>query len=119
MKRDFDLIRLILLEAEQNSAPGKSPYTPEIDGYDFQSINYNIKLMFDAGLVDVYHNTYKPNGDDYLIKSLTYEGHDFLDKIRSESVWNKTKNTIFDKVGSLTFEAIKTVSATIIKGLLE
>lgn len=119
MKRDFDLIRLILLDAEANAGLHRSPYTPDIPGYDFREINYNIKLSKDAGLLDVTHITYKPDGDDYLIKSLTYAGHDFIDQIRNDNVWTKTKKTLFDKIGTLTFEAIKTVSASIIKSLLE
>ena len=119
MKRDFDLIRLILLDAEVNSAPGKSFYTPKIEGYEFKDINYNIKLMSDAGLVDVFHNSYKPDGDDYLIKSLTYAGHDFIDKIRNETVWNKVKKTLLEKIGTLTIEGIKIISESVIKSLLE
>ena len=37
-----------------------------------------------------------------MIQRLTWDGHDFLDAIRSKSVWNKTK----DAVGSSGFQSV-------------
>lgn len=52
-----------------------------------------VKILADAGLLDSYEPTY---GDDriyaFSVGSLTWAGHDFLDKIRENTLWNRTKD---------------------------
>lgn len=43
----------------------------------------------------------------YIPKSLTWQGHEFLDASRNETVWKKTLKTINKKRDGLTFEVIK------------
>ena len=45
MKRDMELIRLLLLEKEADKAP------PELSQYSDADIIYNYELMDDAGLI--------------------------------------------------------------------
>ena len=40
-------------------------------------------------------------------KSLTWEGHEFLDAVRHETVWAKTKEVVKSKGGSVSFEVLK------------
>jgi DNA-binding transcriptional ArsR family regulator len=116
MKRDFDLIREILLDVEKN-AKYNEMYFPKIIGYTDDEINYNIKLLLDAGLVEMYK---EPKTVFYhnFIRSITYKGHEFLDSIRVDNIWVKTRKTALEKTGTLTFEIIKTVSSQIIKSLI-
>lgn len=116
MKRDFDLIRKILLDVEEN-AEHNDLYFPKIDDLDDEIIAYHIKLLGDAGLADIYNASSK-SSIDYRVQSLTYQGHEFLDQIRNPKVWEKTKQTVFTKIGSLTLDGLKEVSKYYITKLL-
>ena len=49
---------------------------------------------------------------------LTWEGHDFLDKVREETVWNRIKEAVAQKGATLTFEIIKSVAPSIISSMI-
>lgn len=119
MKRDMELIRKILfkIEAEYVST---ALTNLTIDGYDFNDIAYQCKLLYDAGLIDQYKARY---GDNtiylFTVGALTWEGHDFLDKIRQDIIWNKTKETITKKGLPMIIDVIKDVATGIISSMTE
>lgn len=119
MKRNMDLCRLILfkIEAEYKST---ALYNLSIDGYDIETVAYHCKLMFNAGLLESYKPTY---GDNriyaFSVGSLTWEGHVFLDKIRENTIWNRTKKKIKENALPFTIEVIKSVATAIINKRLE
>ena len=45
----------------------------------------------------------------YKIEDLTYEGHQFLADIRSDTTWNKTKETA-KNIGTESLHAIKDIA---------
>ena len=47
---------------------------------------------------------------NFGIESLTWEGHDFLDAIRSDTVWNKTKTLLKEKTLGMSFNIIKKIA---------
>ena len=55
----------------------------------------------------------------FSVGRLTWEGHEFLDKIREDSIWEKTKETISEKVLPLVFDIVKSVSTEIITGVVK
>ena len=44
---------------------------------------------------------------------MMWSGHELLDAIRSDTVWNKTKQAIASKGLSMTFDVVKSVAASI------
>ena len=85
MKRDIDLIRRILTEVEAN------------DGTSVWSTSnplaaYNVGLMHDADLVDarVISNSQGLPAQAAILK-ITWEGHDFLDAAKDDTIWNTVK----------------------------
>lgn len=70
--------------------------------------------MVEAGLIEA---TIQSGGNDpyYFVRArrLTWEGNDYLDAIRSESVWGETKQAISDSVGSVSFDVVKEVARAI------
>lgn len=92
MKRDLELVKelLIMIEEHDNNQPFQ--ITRE-EGYKYsheeiEEIQYNLKLMIDAGLIEGEDvSTFESS--DTLIQSLTWAGHDFLDAARNQNVWNK------------------------------
>ena len=109
MQRDMELIRKILFAIEDKFIDVSLDSSElVIDGYDYKTVGYHCAILCDAGLIYDYEDEY---GDDELssfcVGRLTWEGHDFLDKIRSETVWNKTKETIVKKGLPFVFDVVK------------
>ena len=53
--------------------------------------------------------------------ALTWDGHDFLDAIRSDTVWQEAKETVQAKgldIQSLTLDVVKSVCVSAIKDLI-
>ena len=113
MKRNMDLIRLILLEIEEQAAFPIDRLT--IDGYTMKEVAYHCRLLHQHGFVDDYREEY---GDDELVDfgvgELTWEGHEYLDTVRDDSFWSKTKQLLLDKGIPLTLETVKAATNTLI-----
>lgn len=108
MKRDMDLVRLILLAVE--SGPALADGTPTVVGYDAETIAYHLLIMGEAGLVLV--RTPTPPGSSLQVRvlRLTWAGHEFLESVRDDSQW-RTVKTQTEKAGGLVFEMIKAVAS--------
>jgi len=100
MKRSLDLIREILLSVE-NYEPERIGRLQSISPRDFSGTEpqnwHHIKMLHEAGLLDVAG---KPDMQlNYAIHGMTMAGHDFLDAIRDQSVWDQTKKRLGDAGG--------------------
>lgn len=119
MKRDMELIRKILFKIEVEYV-STALFNMTIDGYEFNDVAYQCKLLFDAELVDQYKAKY---GDNtiyaFTVGGLTWEGHDFLDKIREDTIWNKTKETIRKNGLPIIIDVIKDVATGIVSSMTE
>lgn len=122
MKRDMDLCRLILFKIEDEYR-STALINLQIDGYDVETIAYHCDLLFDAGLIKSYKPTYASDEIYFFsVGALTWEGHDFLDKfldkIRENTMWNRTKNSIKENALPMTLEVIKSVATSFINDRL-
>lgn len=119
MKRDMELVRLILLKIEEEYR-STTIYNLDITGYDMETVAYHCKILNEAGLLSDYGAHY---ADDRLwsfeVGALTWEGNDFLDKIRDNSQWKKIKDTITQKGLPLVIETIKAISAAFVTAAAE
>jgi hypothetical protein len=84
MKRDMELIRLLLLVYE-----GEEP-KPDFSDYSEDQQVYHSALLIEAKLVDgsILPDRY-PRG--IVVLRLTWDGHEFLDAARNQSVWNRIR----------------------------
>ena len=116
MQRDMDLIRKILFVIEGKYVDTWLPGSDvQIDGYDMKTIAYHCALLHDAGLIYDYKAQYAGDGLCFFgVGRLTWEGHELLDKIKSDTVWNKTKETIKSKGIPLVLDAVKEISSAIV-----
>ena len=73
MKRDMELIRIILLDAEGETEVDLSPYSQD-------QIYYHTQLLYDRGFLEGTAGL----GGNFYAESLTWEGHDFLDAARDD-----------------------------------
>jgi hypothetical protein len=108
MTRDFELIRKLLIFFDEKP-DADHVEVPEIDGgYTDSQIKYHLVLLYQAGFLDC--EPVKSSTSDRVIYvlpfNLTWEGHEFLAKIRSDSVWQKIQAVIVSKGGMLAFAVI-------------
>jgi hypothetical protein len=109
MKRDWDVLRDVLIEVEAlNSAAFETiQYGPPSES-DNHAKDEHAFLLWQAGFVrgvDASSN----DGDTVLAQGLTWAGHDLLETIRSKAIWERIKSTAKEKGIELTFEAVKTL----------
>ena len=116
-KRDWDLIRKILLKLEEKADNTSFLENDVFDGVSPAIVNYHYKLLEQAGLITL-EDLSDLDGENYVALSLTWQGHEFFDKIRSDNVWNKIKNAAKAKSLDLSFDVIKSICATLITSIL-
>src|SRR5207237_6294100 len=100
--RSMDDIRLLLFQIES-----QNKITPLAE-YSAEETMYNANLILEAGLAcgpePIFH------GGRVLaveLDRLTWQGHDFLDAARDETLWKKAKQTVMKPAASYTFEIVK------------
>jgi hypothetical protein len=112
MERDWDCVRAILVALE-DKANATDPMPPAaVEEFDAQKVSYHMKLMIEAALIE---GNCAKGGYPCFAKSMTWEGHELLDKIRSEAVWNQVKKMAREKGVSLSFEAVKILGTAALK----
>lgn len=108
MKRDLDLIRKLLIYFEEKPSL-KVEESPAIDGYDQSIVQYHLRLMCDAGLINCEIER-SSNTPERIIRvypfDLTWEGHEFLMKVQSETTWQRIKETVTARGGALAFAVV-------------
>lgn len=122
MKRDLDLIRELLLRLEatnlQISEPMPQfvmPQTLTEPGEDLDNITYHLHLLCDARFVEPYLLA----GNRFIgVTRLTWAGCDFLDSVRDEKIWRRTKEGAA-KAGGFTVELLVDLAKGLLKKQVE
>lgn len=118
MKRDLDLVRCILLTVEK--ADGTIGFDV-LSGCcsDIGRLAFHVGLMHSHGLIDAEVDS-DGFGEpmDVRISSMTWDGYDYLDAIRSPQVWNKAKEAITKAVGDTSLSVVKQTCAMVATGLI-
>ena len=120
MKRDMDLVRRILFEVEK--LPPLTARRIEIEGYSMNEVAYHCEMLYRYGLIKRYHGDEIDQLDgviDFWAEDLTWQGHDFLEKIREDTVWNKTKRVMKDKGLPFVLETINIIASSFITAAAE
>lgn len=122
MKLDFDCIRDILLTLE------KYPYGEviqpeqlfeELSNYDPEVISYSLLKLYEADYIEAHI----PEIDGVFpevsqIFDITFQGHEFLDNIRSNKIWTKTKS-ILSELGSGSIKFASQIAVAILTELIK
>jgi hypothetical protein len=83
MKRDMDLVRDILVQAE--TFPFGDFHDISVADHAHEEVVYHVMLLDEAGLIEAKECS-SLDGIDWKAKRLTYEGHEFLDAARSNKL---------------------------------
>jgi len=119
MNRNWDVVREILIRLEEAEADD----CLRISGFPTeraQEISYHVELLIEAGLVaGQMAKTLGHGPHDFFVERLTWNGHEFLDAIRSNTIWQKTKSSFTSKGLSMTFDLIKQVAVDLTSAYLK
>lgn len=121
MKRDWEIIRAILIRLEESTTPNSIVKMKDFEGFEDQIVAYNMRILRDAGCIDAnIHET--STGDNKIstaiARKLTPKGHDLLDAIRNESVWGKIKEKFQSKGLDMTVDLVINLSKRIMESML-
>ncbi|MDD8023056.1 MAG: DUF2513 domain-containing protein [Paracoccaceae bacterium] len=112
-KRDLNRIRDILLHLEGQESDDGYVWTRG-DEFYVASDDYQFTLMTQAGILsdDEYRTMATIVPDRVMI---TFQGHDYLDAIRDQGVWEKTKAAVAETGGNATLEIVKALALGLLK----
>ncbi|WBM40018.1 DUF2513 domain-containing protein [Alcaligenes faecalis] len=115
MNRDMDLIRRIALAAAD--APiGAS--VSKLEGVKPEVFSLHVIWMHEAGLVKAVITELMNRTTTAVVLRLTWEGCEFVDSVRSDTVWKKAKENVIKPGMSFTFGVLKEwVKTEITQGL--
>lgn len=107
MKRDFDLIRSILLQVEKADS-GKPVHSLQVDESVADAVlAEHIQLAIDASLIEGQVISDDPVG--FAITRLTWQGHDFLEHARNDTLWKKVQAEAKTKGTSVTIHILNSL----------
>ncbi|MEQ1627096.1 MAG: DUF2513 domain-containing protein [Nitrospira sp.] len=117
MQRDWDVVRKILLKLEAVGDTTSEVQSDDVNGCDPEKVSYHMRLLDEAGLIRAKCRQHVPL--NCVALSLTWRGHEFLDQIRQDTVWNKIKDAAREKGLSLSLDVISGLAKSIIASILE
>ena len=99
--RDLDYVRQLLMEMEAEGDYALRVITSDVSEKEMN----HILIMADAGLLSqVDRHSYR----------ISWHGYDYLDAVRDEENWSKTKAAL-NKIGGGTFEIAKELAVAYLK----
>lgn len=129
MKLNNDCIRdvLMFIEKEQKLEENYDSFeltiiTPQMlfDGlpkHSKEEIIYSVMMLDQAEIIEAEFICGNNDMGDFYINSLTYEGHEFIEKIKNENVWGKTK-AVAKTVGSGSINVIAQIATQVLTTLI-
>lgn len=108
MKRDMELIRKILFDLEERKEKDFVGYY-NLEGYSTDEVEYHLELMVEKGLLKGKF-VYADGRMLFSSLKISWEGHDFLDSIKNDTIWKMIKDSLKEKgleLGQVSFEILK------------
>ncbi|WP_024296651.1 DUF2513 domain-containing protein [Methylomicrobium lacus] len=117
MQRNWDVIRKILIAVEALPTEDSTFNSAELAGTDAETVAYHMRLMLEAQLI--VGGCRDALGPPFChANRLTWEGHEFLDKIKNDSIWRQVKATAQTRGVDLSFSVIKDLAKAVIASVL-
>ncbi|MCA9946430.1 MAG: DUF2513 domain-containing protein [Anaerolineales bacterium] len=102
MKRDMDIIRAVLLQVNNH----EEATIPEVrlEEFDLEQVVYHVNLLAEAGYITgIPSQSAMQDVPEWIQVRLTWDGHEFIDAARNETIWAKFKEVIAEKGGAIPF----------------
>lgn len=119
MRRNMDLVREILIETSKSDKEVRaSDIAEKSSKYSLEEIIYNIRIMGEGNLINVYIDEREVGVVDAYVMDLTWHGNEFLDSISSNEIWEKIKNNFSDKIINIPFDILTSLAKLYLKSKL-
>lgn len=110
MKRDDEYIRNMLFEMEANEdsyvfLPSKINLS-----HEDKKRKYHMELLLDYGYLRMISGR---------TVRLTAQGHDYLNAVRDEGIWQRTKASVAETGGSVALDVLKQIALGLFKKQIE
>ena len=117
MKRDLDLVRQLMLQIE--ALPAAPPVQYRMSEIEDPVLLAHLEMLIEAGLVSGrISRSQGARGDVISVSGLTWQGHEWVEMVRSQSLWNEVKSAVLDGGGVLTFELTRAMAAKLLRARL-
>ena len=122
MRLNPDCIRDILFYVEENTGYSEMiPFYTNLERFNIKLKNdypadvilYHLELCEEYGYLRIYSHTMGAIN----VKRLSVSGHEFLENIRQDTNWNKTKE-VAKSAGSTSIEILSDVASNLITALI-
>ena len=119
MKLNQDCVRDLLLYLEENLILNDllSIENISLKDYSTEELLYTADKLYEAGYINCSKKIYDNVDLVILVSSITYKGHQFLDNIRDEKVFAKTKS-ILSTFKSVSIEIISETASKVISNII-
>lgn len=115
----MNLLRDILLKIEGRPA-GSSAKELKMEGIERGTLHEHVILLYDEGFIEGILRKSKGSRLPMLPQTLTWKGREFVEAVRSDEVWEKTKEEVKAKgpesTASTLAEAAKLIGQRMLQG---
>jgi hypothetical protein len=120
MKLNPDCVRDLLLSIEDMSGWNTQLFFPTkfetlMKIYDIDELRYHVKQCIEFGFISADKGDFEGN---HWISDLKPSGHEFLANMRSDNIWNNTKETA-KKIGATSLSAFVQISSNVIAAIIK
>ena len=123
MKINPDCIRDILIHIENfeyDSMHTIEQMCSDMTNYSYEELDYHCVHLYEAGFIKA--TTVNIRGGHLpkisRVYDLTYQGHQFLEDIRPDNIWSKTKDSA-KKIGSFSINTLSVIATEVITSLIQ
>ncbi|EHR33471.1 DUF2513 domain-containing protein [Helcococcus kunzii] len=107
MKLNFDRVRFLLLDIEENIPLN---HFKEFNSQESEDDVYTLKKLIEAGFINATVSNFMDGNTTIYVKELTYNGHEFLNNIRNPKAVEHTKN-VLKEIGSASLQIMSQVAS--------
>lgn len=127
MRINYDCIRDVLMNLEdmlvlnenlENNIVTLEELCAALPDYQKQEIAYSLIMLDEAEYIQANIQSCDDCIMDVFVCGITFEGHKYLDTVRSSPIWEETKKTFKEKAIEMTIETIMLVAKSIIQSRL-
>ena len=123
VKLNPNCVRDILLEIEKQPFQSElsiSELRETLHQYDKEEISYCCLKLYEADYIDILTVDVLRSSTPGIISinDITFNGHEFLNNIRSDSVWNNVK-AIGTQIGSNSISALSQIATGVITAIIK
>lgn len=125
LKLNNECVRDILLEIEsrqnvlfENFSYDQLQKFDSFSKYGHDQFFYCLYRLREANYIDFNNRIINSEINALFVSKITWSGHQFLDNIRDDEVWKKTKKTV-SKFSSVSVSILSTISSNVLSQLIK